>query len=442
MLKQVKDGKIDCILVKDFSRFARDYIALGSYLERFFPFWGVRFISINDHYDSQNYEGSAMGMDMNFKNLLYDLYSKDLSKKVRSSLAARKERGEYVSANSPFGYEKDPCNRHALLVAQDEAKVVKRIFSLTLDGYTSVEIAKQLNEDGVKTPLAFKIEKGKTSRKPKGGKFLWSSSTVCQILHNEVYIGNIAQKKYTKDGVGGRNQLNAREEWLVTPNHHEPIIEKEVFASVQKGLGRKKAQLGHPRHPLVGKLVCGCCKKNLCCRRGKHPYFTCQQRYTNTAGDCVNKTLVSCLEQAILLMMHDRHQIRNELQRQKAAAQENYCEQMHKLQRKRRFLQAKIQNLQQQEFDSYQNYVSGNSSFVCTKWKAKTAAVELENLDKTIQDLEDELQDIQKQSQLCSLSKDLVEQYIQKIVVYQMQPSNKQMIEIYWNNVVTVQTRV
>ena len=212
MLKQVKDGKIDCILVKDFSRFARDYIALGSYLERFFPFWGVRFISINDHYDSQNYEGSAMGMDMNFKNLLYDLYSKDLSKKVRSSLAARKERGEYVSANSPFGYEKDPCNRHALLVAQDEAKVVKRIFSLTLDGYTSVEIAKQLNEDGVKTPLAFKIEKGKTSRKPKGGKFLWSSSTVCQILHNEVYIGNIAQKKYTKDGVGGRNQLNAREE--------------------------------------------------------------------------------------------------------------------------------------------------------------------------------------------------------------------------------------
>lgn len=184
MLERIRDGEIDCVIVKDFSRFARDYIELGSYLEQIFPFLGVRFISINDGYDSASAQGGIADMDVNFKNLLYDLYSRDLSGKVRSSISIRKEKGQYVSGNCPFGYEKDPKDRHALLVAEDEAEVVRRIFSLTLEGYTSVEIAKLFNETGVKTPVEFKIEKGKISRTPKGERFLWSNSTICQILRN------------------------------------------------------------------------------------------------------------------------------------------------------------------------------------------------------------------------------------------------------------------
>ena len=184
MLEMVRDSKINCIVVKDFSRFARDYIELGSYLEQIFPFMGVRFISVNDHYDSKNYQGSIADIDVNFKNLLYDLYSKDLSQKVRSSLAIRKEKGQYVSGNSPFGYEKDPEDRHALLIAEDEAEVVRRIFSLTVEGYTSVQIARLFNETRVRTPIEFKIAKGKTSREPKGDRFMWNSSTICQILRN------------------------------------------------------------------------------------------------------------------------------------------------------------------------------------------------------------------------------------------------------------------
>ncbi len=224
MLCRIRDGEIDCVIVKDFSRFARDYVELGSYLEQIFPFLGVRFISVNDGYDSRDYQGSIADIDVNFKNLLYDLYSKDLSEKVRSSLAIRKKKGQYVSANSPFGYEKDPEDRHALVVAEDEAEVVRRIFSLTLDGWTSVQVAKLFNKEGVKTPVEFKIEKGRTSRQPKGERFLWSSSTVCQILRNEIYVGNIVQKKYVKDFVGGKNHIKPREEWLVSYGHHEPII--------------------------------------------------------------------------------------------------------------------------------------------------------------------------------------------------------------------------
>lgn len=240
MLKMARNGGIDCILVKDFSRFARDYIEIGSYLEQIFPFLGIRFISVNDHYDSRDYQGSIGDIDVNFRNLLYDLYSKDLSGKVRSSLAVRKEKGQYVSANSPFGYEKDEKDRHALRVEQDEAEVVRRIFDLTLKGATSREIARLFNQTGVKTPIEFKIAKGKTSRVPKGERFLWSGSTICQILRNEVYIGNVVQKKYTKDFVGGKNHLNPREEWLISCHHHEPIIEKEVFERVQERRGTKR----------------------------------------------------------------------------------------------------------------------------------------------------------------------------------------------------------
>lgn len=234
MLEMVKASAIDCIIVKDFSRFARDYIETGSYLEQIFPFMGVRFISVNDNYDSRNYKGRAAGIDINFKNLMYDLYSKDLSQKIRSSLDVRKEKGLYVSGNSPFGYEKDPKDRHVLRIEKDEAEVVRQIFILKLGGASLVQIAKLLNEAGVKTPIEYKIAKGKTSRLPKRERFLWSGSTVGQILRNEIYIGNICQKKTTKEFVGGRNRLNPREDWLVLSSHHEPIVEKEVFYRVNK----------------------------------------------------------------------------------------------------------------------------------------------------------------------------------------------------------------
>ena len=234
LLERVRNSEISCIVVKDFSRFARDYIELGSYLEQIFPFLGVRFVSVNDQYDSADYPGSIAGIDVNFRNLLYDLYSRDLSLKVRSSLAVRKEQGQYISGNSPFGYEKDPADRHALIIAQDEAEIVKKIFSLTVEGYSSTQIAKLFNANRVKTPIEFKIEKGRTGREPKGERFLWSTGTICRILRNEIYIGNIVQKKFEKDFVGGRNHLRPREQWLTGYAHHEPIIEKSVFEKVQE----------------------------------------------------------------------------------------------------------------------------------------------------------------------------------------------------------------
>ena len=131
LLEQVKSGRIDCVIVKDFSRFSRDYIELGSYLDQIFPFLGVRFISLNDYYDSEKQKGSTADLGISFRGLMYDLYSRDLSMKVKASLHTRKEQGQYAMGNVPFGYERDQTDRHKLVIAKDEANYKRRIFSLT-----------------------------------------------------------------------------------------------------------------------------------------------------------------------------------------------------------------------------------------------------------------------------------------------------------------------
>lgn len=403
---------------------------------------GVRFISINDNYDSKNYQGSIADIDVNFKNLLYDLYSKDLSQKIRSSLAVRKEKGQYVSANSPFGYEKAPEGRHALIIAEDEAEVVRRIFSLTVEGYTSIEIARLFNEMSVKTPIEFKIEKGRTSRKPKGERFLWNSSTICQILRNEIYIGNVVQKKYTKDFVGGKNHLNPREEWMVTYNHHEPIIDKEVFDKVQEGRGLKRKPQYHPTHPLIGKLVCGCCKRNLCYRRGLNPYFNCHNRYSNMLENCVDKVNAMFVEQYILFMMQDKLSADGELEKLREEAVLRVDKEIKELKEKRWLLEGSIQKLKQQKFESYQNYASGKTdSFQSDDIMLKSAEKDLADLNESLQKMEAayikmecDREALSIGNEFAVLSQEMLDHYIEKIVVY-----DEQHIEICWKEKVGVE---
>ncbi len=239
LLKAAEDGEIDCIIVKDFSRFSRDYIEMGNCLERFFPKLGVRFISVNDSYDSEYRMGSSSGLDTAFKSLLYDLYSKDLSVKVKASLRTKKEQGQYVSGTCPFGYRKSPKDRHMLLIDEEEAAVVKRIFRMTAEGRNSAEIAECFNREGVKTPIQFRIEKQGIKRQPKGGRFVWSRSTVCAILRNPVYTGDIVYGKYTRYEVGGKNHLKPKCKWKTHHGHHEAIIERDFFEMIQK---RKKSR--------------------------------------------------------------------------------------------------------------------------------------------------------------------------------------------------------
>lgn len=438
LLVMVKESKIDCIVVKDFSRFARDYIELGSYLEQIFPFMGVRFISVNDAYDSKDYRGSLADLDVNFKNLLYDLYSKDLSQKVRSSLAVRKEQGQYVSANCPFGYDKDAKDRHRLLIEEDEAEVVRRIFALTLEGYTPTRISRLFNEEGVKTPIMFKIEKGKTSRVPKGGKFLWGSGMICQILTNEIYIGNIVQKKTTKESVGGKSCLNAREDWLVTCGSHEPIIDRETFRKAQQGRGEKRNPVRNERHPLTGRLVCGCCGKNLRYRTGLNPYFSCRYRYSNGEEDCVRTANAMFMEQYVLFMLQEKLSADGELERLRRESADRLKAEIKELQAERQGLSARAALLREQKLEEYQSYRQDRTkAFQSDSEKEESVKKELESLETRIRQAEKTLGELSgrdggrdAEGRYAVLTKEVLDRYIRKIVVY-----SEQKIEICWNHV-------
>lgn len=232
LLDKVRNGQIDCVVVKDLSRFSRDYIELGSYLEQIFPFAGVRFIAMNDGYDSEHYKGAVAGLDISFKNLMNDLYCKDISMKVKSALKIKKEKGIYANGSCPFGYCKDPEDRHKLLIDEEEAAIVRRIFQMALDGVSSYKIAKRFNAEGVKTPIEHKMERGIASRTPKGGQFEWNGSTIYQMLKNATYVGDMVYDKYETPEVSGKARLKPRSEWKIFKNHHEAIIDRDTFEHI------------------------------------------------------------------------------------------------------------------------------------------------------------------------------------------------------------------
>lgn len=300
MLEEIKRANLDCVIVKDFSRFSRDYIELGAYMDQIFPFMGIRFISINDGYDSAACEGGIGSLDISFRNLLYDLYSKDLSVKVKSSFAVKRENGQYISANCPFGYKKAEGDRHMLLIEEREARIVRRIFEMAMEGMTSTQIARTLNREGVKTPAALKQEQGKCKKAPKREGFFWSSSGICRILRNEAYAGAMVYGKYYKKEVGGSNHLRPRHAWRVMQDHHEPIVDREVFEAVQRKQGGSRARQTGKRHPLAGKLVCESCGRNLYLRKGANPYFCCPSLYDVPGDACVRKANAMFLEQYVL----------------------------------------------------------------------------------------------------------------------------------------------
>lgn len=435
LLELVREVKIDCIVVKDFSRFSRDYIELGSYLEQIFPFMGVRFISVNDQYDSTSYKGGIADLDINFKNLLYDLYSKDLSQKVRSSLAARKKKGQYVSAHAPFGYEKDPNDRHMLLIEEDEAKIIRKIFSLTLEGYTSSQIAKLFNKERIKTPVEFKVEKGKTTRFPKGNAFMWNNTGICQILNNPIYAGDIVQGKTTKEFVGGKNRLNPREEWITYRNHHKAIIEREIFEKVQESRGKKKTPQYNETPPLVGKLVCGCCSKNLGYKRSANPYFTCKRRYSTGLAGCVDKVNGVFIEQYILFYLQEKLTVSGEATKLIRENISNIHSEIEELKRKKRVLSEKHKRLEQEQFEKYQQYaLRETESFHNDDSMIQSIINKIKCIEQSIQHLEekyDQLMSMSKKSSVegspAVLSKELLDRYIKRIVV-----NSEQDIKIEW----------
>lgn len=251
MLYDIDDGRIDCIVVKDLSRFGRERIETGNYISKVFKEKGVRFIAINDHYDSLTADGSETHLIMPIKALTNDNFSRDISLKVRSSLAVKKEKGEYVAPFAPYGYKKDPENVNHLIIDEPAAEIVRKIFARKIEGLSANAIAEELNRTGVLTPADYKRSCGdnyKKGRKP--GKSVWSAAQVIRILKNEMVIGNMIQSKSSLVSYKVKKFIKKpRDEWDIVEGTHEAIISEADYQIVQSLMERDVIKIADTENP-------------------------------------------------------------------------------------------------------------------------------------------------------------------------------------------------
>lgn len=291
VMDAVEAGEVDCIIVKDLSRLGREYIETGKYLERIFPALGVRFVAVNDDYDSSNPRQSD-DIIVPVKNLMNESYCRDLSVKLRKQFLVQRRNGEYLGAFASYGYCKSPEDKHKLIVDEYAAEIVRGIFYAKMQGYSQQAIANTLNSEGILAPSEYKKQKGlkyksgfSTSAKPK-----WTSVAITKILKNPVYIGELVQGKRGTPNFKVKMVVERKpEEWTVVPNCHQAIIEPLVFESVQKMLGRDTRTSPHQKavHPLGGYLYCADCGRSMVLRsvtscERKFSYYICS---TNKKGE-------------------------------------------------------------------------------------------------------------------------------------------------------------
>ena len=237
MMEDAKKGIINGIIVKDLSRLGRNYIEMGRYLEQVFPVMNIRFIAINDSYDTALSNDGTDSMVIPFKNLLNDSYCRDISMKVRSQFKMKMQRGDFIGSFAPYGYKKDPKNKRHLIVDEYAAGIVRKIFNLKLDGVNSENIANRLNAEGVLSPFNYKRmnDLNYHSGFKTGEEAKWCIAQVNRILNNEYYIGTVVQGKVRKINYKVNKSVDVKkEDWIRVENMHEPIISREEFQLVQK----------------------------------------------------------------------------------------------------------------------------------------------------------------------------------------------------------------
>lgn len=283
LLDDIRMGRVDCVIVKDLSRFGRNYMEAGEYLEKIFPFMGVRFIAVNDGYDSLD-PATISSLTINLKNLVNDVYARDISQKICPVLRSRQERGAFIGTWAAYGYLKDPEDKHHLVVDEETAPVVRDIFLWRLSGMNYQNIARELNRRRILSPSRYRFEKGLVKDK-RFANGVWKISVIKSILSNEVYLGHMVQGKKQKALWKGQGQTSIpKEQWIVVKNTHQAILDKALFDRVQRINEQttqeyyerqvRFAEAGNTENILKGLVSCGHCKTNLVrhknVRKNKH----------------------------------------------------------------------------------------------------------------------------------------------------------------------------
>ena len=263
MIEDIEAGNVNCVIVKDLSRFGRDYIDTGKYLERYFPDRDVRFISITDNIDSMK---QAYDMLLPIKNIFNEQYARDISKKVHSSMRTKQKAGEFIGAFTSYGYKKSPTDKNKLVIDEYAAGVVRRIFRMYVSGLGKNSIAVTLNKEGVVCPSEYKKMNGENYRNSHRleSTSYWTYSTINRLLQNEMYVGNMVQGRKIQH-MRGKQRATDKEDWIIVKGTHEAIIDEDTWRKAQDLLKRRTRGLHLNTNMTIfaGFIKCGDCGRSL-----------------------------------------------------------------------------------------------------------------------------------------------------------------------------------
>ncbi len=287
LMLDIREGRIDCVVVKDLSRFGRNYLETGNYLERIFPFLNVRFVAVNDGFDTLTAERNADGYIVPLKNIINGAYSRDISRKSSSALATKQRKGEFIGSWAPYGYQKSAADNHKLELNAETAPIVRMIFQWRASGVSYLQIARKLNEMGIPSPSRYHYMRGEVKAE-RYANSVWHVPIIKIILQSETYLGHMVQgRTYNSLPEGKKLCKRPKSEWVIVPNTHEPLIDEETFRIVQEMAEQCRAthqerigrfdNLGHIPHILRGLVFCADCKKPMI--RYKNVSERCGHRY-------------------------------------------------------------------------------------------------------------------------------------------------------------------
>ena len=436
LLELVRNGQIHCIIVKDFTRFGRNSIEVGYFMERVFPLYRVRFISVNDHFDSNTLHGDTGGINIAFKYLVSEFYSRDLSIKIRSARSIKLKRGEYQSKNCLYGYRKGANGR--LELNEDTAPNVRLVYELAKEGHRPADIIRILFERKIPTPSEYRTAhgiKGVDSSRCDG---IWGYSMIIRILSDERYTGTYIAGKSECIEIGSRKErMRDESEWIKIPNHHPAIVSKELFDLVQS----KRRHINYSRKnvhmfPLRSKIFCGCCHHALSRLSCKSRFFYCEHTKVNADAPCHGlKIMEGELETAVFDVLSRQALIILNLDDLSGA---NLLKiQIEKISE----YNNQVENCHEQKRVLYEQFLMKEIELKEYKMKKAAVDVELERLQKaqslaTAQATQMQMDEKTRKARLklarevtksSGLTSELVDALIERIYVY---PGNQ--IEIVW----------
>lgn len=451
LIRDIESGKINCIIFKDNSRLGRNYPELGRLMEDYFPQKGVRVISVLNNLDSVKDPRGYCSAIVSFSNIVNDDYIRQLSIKIKCTLTMKRERGEFIGNYAPFGYQKDPADRHRLVVDEEQAEIVRKIFDWYEDGMSASSIAKRLNAMQIMTPGDYKIRDGCksfiTHDRNSSKLHAWTTTTIATILKNEVYIGNMVQGKHKSVSYRSKKMMLTDEsEWTVVEGTHAPIISDEQFAIIHERFARRTRISPGKTHvyPLSGLVSCGACghRMNRVVSQGYARYRCMTRTYAPDKCQCPSikeeylEELILQTLQSLIARLVDVKAVIDAARQFKTinGAKNEYMLALNKAKRE----QERLQDAQFHLYDDLQSGLIPKTQYLQfqKRYEAEITVqkVKIEQLNQCLIHLKEARQQddefvafFQKYGNIQKLDWDTVNQLIQKVVFH-----DKQHVDIYF----------